>query len=365
MSSYGKGVPPREGNPLELTVIWGSPKGLARGAAPAGVTDGLATSQAAGDFDGDGRPDLATADGDGSIWVLHGPFTKDGAPARRTFTPADDRGGDRTLEALAAGDVDKDGITDLVGMIGWRESDIDAPNLFFWKGTRQGMAPHRTVDNHLGELVRGDALDVGDVNKDGFEDIVVGETYKGEHGPDIPPGGKITYLPGSAKGPVDAKSRFFHLETPGVPGSTRDTWAFGSAVSIGDTDGDRYEDIAIGARKTVGGKANAGTLIALRGGKNGPTVTGAREFTQDTKGVPGTAEKDDMFGSRAKFIDGNGDGRKDLAVTAIGENKNAGSVWFFTSNSTGLTAAGSSVFGGKAMGVSTAAWQRFGERYTG
>ncbi|MFF8958794.1 FG-GAP-like repeat-containing protein [Streptomyces sp. NPDC014894] len=364
----GQNAVPGKGYVENLTVVWGSPKGLARGAATADhiPADIITQAVTAGDFDGDGNQDLAAGDYDGLLKVLHGPFDADGVPARETVTEPSDWADLRRLKFLTSGDVNGDGKDDVVGLHGWTgDDDTGRPGLYLWEGKAAGLAQYRPVTDHRRNQLRGDSVDVGDVNRDGYADIAVGLTHDYYAvGAPVPQGGMVTYVRGSAKGPLGGKSRVFHLDSPKVPGSPKNSYGFGASVSVGDLDGDRYEDIAVGVDVSfVGGREGAGSVITLPGTANGPTSTGSREIHQNTKDVPGTAEKDDAFGSHTKMIDANGDGRRELAVTAIGENNSTGAVWVLPTDKNGVKPNGSFVFGPEALGL-PADPARFGSVHT-
>ncbi|MFI2211943.1 FG-GAP-like repeat-containing protein [Streptomyces sp. NPDC020141] len=364
-TSFGEHLTPEDGVAGRVTVIWGSAKGLARGATPAATMPGNVDSVAAGDFDGDGHQDLASGNDMGWVDVRHGPFAADGSPARESAARAD-WDDNRQLKELRAGDVNRDGITDLVGLHGWEDDSYWRPELVFWQGTATGLAPYRHLTDHRNKRILGDSLDVGDVNGDGYADLAVGLLYAGETDPEIPAGGKVTYIRGSAKGPLGAKNRIFHLDSPKVPGSSKDSYGFGASVSVGDLDGDRYGDIAVGVTGTnVEGRPVAGSVITLRGAASGPTSAGSRQFHQNTKDIPGTAEKGDAFGSHSKMIDANGDGRRELAVTAIGENNSTGMVWVLPTDKNGVTPKGSFHFGPTVFGLPADELAEFGSEYTG
>ncbi|MFI2211945.1 FG-GAP repeat domain-containing protein [Streptomyces sp. NPDC020141] len=367
VSVAGEDWPPGQDHVGNLTVVWGSPKGLARGATPASDIKAKSYTRAmvSGDFDGDGNPDLASGSYKGSLHVLHGPFDAAGAPARTSVTQPVGETEYRSLHSLRAGDVNRDGKTDVIGLHGWTEHDLGRPELVFWEGTATGPAPFRHITDHRRHYIEGDSVDVGDVNGDGYADIAVGllwNNYTSES--TVPAGGSVTHVRGSAQGPLGAKNRVFHLDSPKVPGSPRTSTGFGASVSIGDLDGDRYGDIAVGVTgMAVGGRGGAGAVVTLPGTANGPTSAGSREIHQDTKGVPGAAEKDDLFGSRVKVLDGDGDGRGELAVSAFGENKNAGAVWVLPTDKNGVKPNGSFVFGPEALGL-PADPVRFGSVHT-
>ncbi|MFE1958948.1 FG-GAP repeat domain-containing protein [Streptomyces sp. NPDC059479] len=113
--------PPYDGNgmpPVPLQILFGGPTGLG-GRAVVLQIPGKARfgnewpdHPVCGDFDGDGKVDLAVTASAGQVSFLRGPFTRAGAP-RAASAPIP--GGGPVLEAPApAGDVDGDGYDDLV-----------------------------------------------------------------------------------------------------------------------------------------------------------------------------------------------------------------------------------------------------------
>ncbi|MGW6742489.1 FG-GAP repeat domain-containing protein [Streptomyces sp. NPDC055025] len=113
--------PPYDGNgmpPVPLQILFGGPTGLG-GRAVVLRIPGTARfgnewpdHPVCGDFDGDGKVDLAVTASAGQVSFLRGPFTRTGAP-RGASAPIP--GGGPVLEAPApAADVDGDGYDDLV-----------------------------------------------------------------------------------------------------------------------------------------------------------------------------------------------------------------------------------------------------------
>ncbi|PZG85194.1 hypothetical protein C1I97_33690 [Streptomyces sp. NTH33] len=93
----------------------------------------------------------------------------------------------------------------------------------------------------------------------------------------------------------------------------------------GDFDGDGYRDIAVGVpEESLGAKQDAGAVVVLRGSARGLTGTGAKSFSQNTSGVPGTAESRDFFGDAVFLPDVTGDRRAELIAGARGENGDTG-----------------------------------------
>ncbi|MFI1887000.1 FG-GAP-like repeat-containing protein [Streptomyces jumonjinensis] len=363
------GVGPGAGS---LVVLWGGENGLA-GAATllngAESYDEIGGHVVTGDFDGDGDADVATSEGRSRLRVLSGPFGRDGSAAAGPV----DTDGDFRIMDLAAGDVNGDGRTDIAAAVNDFD-EFDARAVRVWAGTRSGPGESASVDGPSGyALEGGENLDIGDVNRDGFEDIVTGRPTDGyDSDVEIPlaKGGMITYIPGSAKGPVGVKARSFNQDSPGIPGTAEGADGrggsdhFGEGVSIGDIDGDGYPDIAVGVvDEDHSGVKRAGAVVTLRGTREGPTGAGAKFFSQSTAGVPGTAEEGDRFGAATELVDTDGDGRAELLTSATGENESAGAVTAFRSTAAGVTAKNSVTFGNGTLGAVAAPGSLLGHTF--
>ncbi|KAA0929749.1 FG-GAP-like repeat-containing protein [Streptomyces apricus] len=91
--------------------------------------------------------------------------------------------------------------------------------------------------------------------------------------------------------------------------------------STSDFNGDGYADLAVGVPEgTVDGKARAGYVNVLWGGKRGVGAHGGIRVTQANPEVPGTPEKGDRFGAAVVLEDLSGDGIAELLVGAPGED---------------------------------------------
>ncbi|MBE8476040.1 FG-GAP repeat protein [Streptomyces sp. 3R004] len=347
-----------------LTVLWGAKGGLTGGTVIKGTGfERLGVALASGDFDGDGHRDLATG-----TTVAYGPFGRTTGPARTAAMDARVGGDPEELwnpPVLAAGDVNGDGLDDVVAVISHGEGELPyhGPRLVNWfAGSAQGLTTGRTLrDAATGQTIDGGRdLAVGDLDRDGHADIVLGrpgdEDMQGTEDVNAV-GGAVEIVRGGPSGPDTTVPRIrFDQDTVGVPGTGEYGDDFGGAVSVGDVDGDGRLDLAVGARgEDVGTAANAGSVTLLHGGPSGITASGARAFTQNSTSVPGTAERSDAFGTAVHLADTTGDGRAEVWIGAPGENSPAGGVWVLKGASPLPAGTGSAAFGPSALGLGTTA----------
>ncbi|WP_244409111.1 FG-GAP repeat protein [Stackebrandtia nassauensis] len=176
-----------------------------------------------------------------------------------------------------------------------------------------------------------------DENGDGCDDLVIGASYEDlvdEGGEEQADAGMIWMIPGSAAGLDTQASTSLNLNSPGVPGSIAEYQWFGRTLSSGETQGgEPYLVAASPGYRTGSTQWAAGAVYYLRGDET-------YRITQDSPGVPGTAESYDYFGERIAVTD------RYVAISApgesIGSKSNAGMVHVFDHNLQGgvLTTVG-------------------------
>lgn len=300
--------------------------------------DRFGWSLAAGDFNGDGRDDLAVGapgespGGDpksGHVFVFRG--TANGLVPWIGFGQqglGNNEMGDRFGWSLAAGDFDGDGRDDLaVGAPGESPGgDPQSGFVFVYRGGAGGLSPWRGLDQTgLGNNEEGDqlgwSLAAGDFNGDGREDLAVGAP--GESPGGDPQSGFVFVYRGTADGPTAWKG----LDQAGL-GLNEAGDDFGRFLAAGDFSGDGLEDLAVGAPgESPGGDPRSGWIFVFRGAAGGPTPWAG--LGQAGLGVN---EEGDAFGWSLAGGDFDGDGTADLAVGAPNEapGPDPTSGWVFT-----------------------------------
>lgn len=236
----------------------------------------------AGDFDDDGSQDLLIGapaitgfggSGIGSTYLVYGARNRlmgmislPTIAVRLVGEEPDDRPG---IGLTGAGDVDDDGVDDVI--VGTDLEDMAGTNagsayLFYGSEDRlAGTVNVGTADAKLIGQAAGDqaGLDVtipGDLNRDGFDDFVIGAGSHDAGGTDA--GAAYVFFGGEQRltGALNLASADAKLlgEAPGD--------LAGQAVGpAGDVNDDRVDDLMIGARRNDAGGTNAGIVYVLLG----------------------------------------------------------------------------------------------------
>ena len=344
----------------------------------------MGSALAAGDFDGDGAQDLAmgaplaTDDGQvgaGAVVVRYGD-TSVTILLQSTSGVAVAEGGDRFGAALASGDLDCDGYSDLAVGIPWEDvgGALDTGAVLVYYGSAAGLPS-----------AAGDLLLLSDVDADGnqnfadFGTVVAVLDYGtatelaiGSPGHDIPiagDSGAVYVVPHSCPGGgFDTGSALGLIQgIGGVSGMASEGDDFGRALAVADFDGADGPDLAVGVPGNSYGGGAYGSIQVFYGAGDHLDVAGDAVWYQDDSGVPGTAEDGDRFGAAVAAGDFDGDGRDDLAVGVPGEDvgasADAGGVNILYGSAAGLGGDGSQYFDQDSPGVvgSVEASDHFGQ----
>lgn len=272
--------------------------------------------------------------------------------------------------SLAVGDFNGDGRDDLaIGVSGedWYDiEDAGAINILYGSpnlGLRSFGDQVFSQDSSgiAGKAEAGDrfgsALETGDFNGDGYDDLAIG--VPGESINHKENAGAIHVIYGGpTKGLHNLGDQFFHQDSSGVDGVAEEGDAFGSTLAAGDFNGDGRDDLVIGVPlEDWYDEVDAGAINVMYGSANkGIHSFGDRVFSQDTTGITGTAEDFDMFAAALASGDFNGDGYSDVAIGVPGESLNnledAGAVHvIYGGPTTGLHNVGDQFFNQDSSGV--------------
>jgi hypothetical protein len=320
-----------------------TPSGHAEG-NQAGARLGIAVSTA-GNVNGDDYADVIAGAShynngqaeEGVVWVWHGSATGIGNGATPNWQGESNQANAHFGNSVAtAGDVNGDSYADIiVGAPEYNNGQTDEGMAFVWHGSANGVnndvdgnptnAAWTTESNQASALLGVDVNTAGDVNGDGWSDVIVGAPYytNGQTNE----GGTWVYH-GSATGL--ATSAATHDE--GNQAGAR----FGTSVSTaGDVNGDGYADVVIGAPDYTNGESGEGRVWVYHGSP--ATLSDTADWTKRSNRV------DTYFGwSVGTAGDVNGDGYADIIVGAPlwdDGQTDEGGAWVYHGSATGIVSA--------------------------
>jgi hypothetical protein len=264
----------------------------------------------AGDVNGDGYDDVLVSayafdngqTDEGRVYLYMGSASGLSASPSWTLEGNNDFGW-LGISLSPAGDVNDDGYSDvLVTQHGYDGDIMDEGRVLLFHGSSSGLSttPDWSVEGGQAQSSFGqDASTAGDVNADGFLDVIVGATYY-DHG-EFDEGAAFVYL-GWTVG-LDT-SPTWTLEC------NQEYARFGfSVANAGDVNGDGYGDVIVGAYGYDGGQIDEGTAFVYLGSDQGVPAVASWRFESDQAGAS-------LGWSVATAGDLNGDGYSDIVVGA-------------------------------------------------
>jgi len=284
----------------------------------------------AGDVNGDGYSDvIVTAEqydndlqNEGRIYVYHG--SSSGLSVNANWVVEGDQSEAQFGSSVSsAGDVNGDGYSDIIiGAPTFDNGETDEGKLFFHYGSASGLSltPDWTFEcnnspAHLGYRVST----AGDVNGDGYSDIIAGAGhYSGN--------GRVYVFHGSSVG--------FSSTPDWIVDSEQMTSVFGGAVSTaGDVNGDGYSDVIVGASLYDSPEYNEGKTFVYHGSASGLSTSPAWTYESNQPGAE--------FGHWVSTAgDVNGDGYSEVIVASFyyesGEYRE-GKAFLFHGSAAGLS----------------------------
>lgn len=283
-------------------------------------------ASSAGDVNGDGYDDVivgAWRDDDGGTdsGVAFIFFGSAAPPSTISASSADvilvgRNIGDQFGHGLSsAGDFNGDGYDDVI--VGAHLDDGASTNsgaayVFYGSATLSGVIDASSADVFLLGVAMGDGFGwsaslAGDVNDDGYDDVIVGAWEANDGG--MSSGAAYVFL-GSATPASTMNASAADLILVGADAFDQ----FGYSVSsAGDVNGDGYPDVIVGAKWDDDGGNSSGAAFIFFGSA---TPTGTIDASAADVAIAG-ADADDLFGySVSSAGDINGDGYDDVIVGA-------------------------------------------------
>ncbi|MFC3195936.1 FG-GAP repeat protein [Marinicella sediminis] len=236
--------------------------------------------------------------------------------------------GDQFGWSLAVGDFDDDGKYDLaigvpgdvvdgldnagsVNVIYGGSDGLGATGNQLWNQNTSGIGGVAEVDDQFGY-----SLEVADFNFDGVDDLAIGIPYEDIGSEED--AGAVQIIYGEAdEGLVSTGSLFISQDEPGFLGLSEAGDLFGFSLASGRLNNDNHYDLSIGApSEDFDDATNAGAVYVVHGSSGGLQFNDEYSISESNLSVPGGRRANRRFGYAQTSSDFDNDNKHDLAINA-------------------------------------------------
>ncbi len=292
----------------------------------------------AGDVNGDGYSDVIVgapdydngSSNEGGAFLFHGSAQGGISTTYTTRLTKGQSGAHYGNSVACAGDVNADGYSDvMVSATTYDNGSTDEGAVFVYHGSSTGLSTtiSTQIEGNQSWVYIGDCVSTaGDVNGDRYSDIIIGAVNYNNGGGTSAEGVAFVHH-GSSSGISSTKTT--QLE------SNQTSASFGCSVACaGDVNGDGYSDVIVGASSYDNGSSDEGAAFVYHGSSTGITTTIQTQLE--------TNQANAYYGvSVAGAGDVNGDGFSDVIVGAYlyenGANTDEGNAFVYHGSSSGIT----------------------------